>query len=39
MAEFIVIMTAGLHCKVSITEYSPKKINIAITGNGNASKE
>ncbi|MDP6922960.1 MAG: crossover junction endodeoxyribonuclease RuvC, partial [Lutibacter sp.] len=30
---------AGLFREVPITEYSPKKIKMAITGNGNASKE
>lgn len=34
-----VAMAAGLSREVSITEYSPKKIKMAITGNGNASKE
>jgi len=34
-----VAMAAGLSRQVSITEYSPKKIKMAITGNGNASKE
>ena len=34
-----VAMAAGLSREVPITEYSPKKIKIAITGNGNASKE
>ena len=34
-----VAMAAGLYREVPITEYSPKKIKIAITGNGNASKE
>ncbi|MXV37394.1 crossover junction endodeoxyribonuclease RuvC [Flavobacteriaceae bacterium Ap0902] len=34
-----VAMAAGLHREVPITEYSPKKIKMAITGNGNASKE
>ena len=32
-------MAAGLSRQVPITEYSPKKIKMAITGNGNASKE
>ena len=32
-------MAAGLSREISITEYSPKKIKMAITGNGNASKE
>ena len=34
-----VAMAASLHRDVPITEYSPKKIKMAITGNGNASKE
>ena len=34
-----VAMAAGLSRDISITEYSPKKIKMAITGNGNASKE
>ena len=34
-----VAMAAGLSRKVPITEYLPKKIKMAITGNGNASKE
>lgn len=34
-----VAMAAGLYREVPITEYSPKKIKLAITGNGNASKE
>ncbi len=34
-----VAMAAGLAREVPITEYSPKKIKMAITGNGNASKE
>jgi crossover junction endodeoxyribonuclease RuvC len=34
-----VAMAAGLSRDIPITEYSPKKINMAITGNGNASKE
>ena len=33
-----VAMAAGLSRQISITEYSPKKIKMAITGNGNASK-
>jgi crossover junction endodeoxyribonuclease RuvC len=32
-------MAAGLSREIPITEYSPKKIKMAITGNGNASKE
>jgi crossover junction endodeoxyribonuclease RuvC len=32
-------MAAGLSREISITEYSPKKIKMAITGNGSASKE
>ena len=34
-----VAMAASLHRDVPITEYSPKKVKMAITGNGNASKE
>lgn len=34
-----VAMAAGLSREVPIIEYSPKKIKMAITGNGNASKE
>ena len=34
-----VAMAAGLSREIPITEYSPKKIKVAITGNGNASKE
>lgn len=34
-----VAMAAGLTRQIPITEYSPKKIKMAITGNGNASKE
>lgn len=34
-----VSMAAGLSRQIPITEYSPKKIKMAITGNGNASKE
>ena len=34
-----VAMAAGLSREVPITEYSPKKIKMAITGSGNASKE
>ena len=34
-----VAMAAGLYREVPITEYSPKKIKMAITGSGNASKE
>ena len=34
-----VAMAAGLSRQVPITEYSQKKIKMAITGNGNASKE
>ena len=34
-----VAMAAGLSRELTITEYSPKKIKMAITGNGNASKE
>jgi crossover junction endodeoxyribonuclease RuvC len=31
-------MAAGLSRDIPITEYEPKKIKMAITGNGNASK-
>ena len=34
-----VAMAAGLSREIPVTEYSPKKIKMAITGNGNASKE
>ena len=34
-----VAMAAGLSRQVPITEYSPKKIKMSITGNGSASKE
>lgn len=34
-----VAMAAGLSRDIPIVEYSPKKIKMAITGNGNASKE
>ncbi len=34
-----VAMAAGLSRQVTITEYAPKKIKMAITGNGTASKE
>lgn len=34
-----VAMAAGLSRDIPIAEYSPKKIKMAITGNGNASKE
>ena len=34
-----VAMAAGLSREIPITEYSTKKIKMAITGNGNASKE
>ncbi len=34
-----VAMAAGLSRDIPITEYTPKKIKMAITGNGNASKE
>ena len=34
-----VAMGAGLSGQIPITEYEPKKIKMAITGNGNASKE
>jgi len=34
-----VAMAAGLSREIPITEYLPKKVKMAITGNGNASKE
>ncbi len=34
-----VAMAAGLSREIPITEYLPKKIKMAITGNGNSSKE
>lgn len=34
-----VAMAAGLSRQIPITEYMPKKIKMAITGNGNSSKE
>ena len=34
-----VAMAAGLSREIPITQYLPKKIKMAITGNGNASKE
>jgi len=34
-----VAIAASLHRNIPITEYSPKKVKMAITGNGNASKE
>jgi len=34
-----VAMAAGLYREVPITEYLPKKIKMAVTGSGNASKE
>ena len=34
-----VAMAAGLSREIPITEYAPKKIKMAITGGGNASKE
>ena len=34
-----VAMAAGLNLEIPITEYSPKKIKLSITGNGNACKE
>lgn len=34
-----VAMAAGLSRDIPITEYEPKKIKMAVTGNGNASKE
>ena len=32
-------MAAALYREVPITEYAPKKVKQAVTGNGNASKE
>ncbi len=34
-----VVMAAGLYRNVPITEYAPKKVKLAVTGSGNASKE
>lgn len=34
-----VAMAAAMINRVPVTEYSPKKIKVAVTGNGNASKE
>ncbi len=34
-----VAIAAAMHCDLSVREYSPKKIKLAVTGNGNASKE
>lgn len=34
-----VAMAAALHRQVPITEYAPRKVKQAVTGNGNASKE
>jgi len=34
-----VAIAAAMHRETPITEYAPKKIKMAITGNGNASKE
>lgn len=34
-----VSMAAALHREIPITEYSPKKIKMSVTGNGNASKK
>lgn len=34
-----VAMAAALHRDIPITEYAPKKVKMAITGTGNASKE
>lgn len=34
-----VIMAAGLSRDIPIVEYAPRKIKLAVTGNGNASKE
>jgi crossover junction endodeoxyribonuclease RuvC len=37
-AQGVAIATA-MRCGIPVTEYSPKKIKLSITGNGNASKE
>ena len=34
-----VAMAAALYRDIPITEYAPKKVKMAVTGNGNASKE
>lgn len=34
-----VAIAAALHKNLEVQEYSPKKIKVAVTGNGNASKE
>lgn len=34
-----VAMSAALYREIPITEYAPKKVKLAVTGNGNASKE
>ncbi len=34
-----VAIAAALHKSIEVQEYSPKKIKVAVTGNGNASKE
>jgi crossover junction endodeoxyribonuclease RuvC len=34
-----VAIAAALHQQIIVQEYSPKKIKLAVTGNGNASKE
>lgn len=34
-----VAMAAGLSREIPVTEYAPRKIKMAVTGNGNASKE
>ncbi len=34
-----VAIAAGLSREIPVTEYLPKKIKMAVTGNGNASKE
>ncbi len=34
-----VAIAAALSCNIPVIEYSPKKIKMSITGNGNASKE
>jgi crossover junction endodeoxyribonuclease RuvC len=34
-----VAIAAAMHAKISVTEYSPKKVKQSVTGNGNADKE
>lgn len=34
-----VAIAAALHKRIKVQEYSPKKIKLAVTGNGNAAKE